>query len=133
MWVGAFIDRMDYAYEAADLVVSRAGAMAIAELSVMKKPVIFVPYPFAAEDHQTVNAQYLVSKKAALFIPDNQVAGKLTEAVINLAEDAGKREELKNNIGKLAILSADETVAEAVIYEIEKNRNEAEKLLNNKS
>ncbi len=52
-----FITQMEYAYAAADMVVSRAGAMAVAELCVVKKPVLFVPYPFAAEDHQTVNAQ----------------------------------------------------------------------------
>ena len=57
VWVNDFIHQMEYAYSAADIVISRAGAMAIAELCVVEKPVLFVPYPFAAEDHQTVNAK----------------------------------------------------------------------------
>src|SRR5690606_1171951 len=78
VWVNAFINEMEYAYAAADVVISRAGAMAIAELSVMRKPVVFVPYPFAAEDHQTVNARHLVEKQAALMVTDKEAAGKLT-------------------------------------------------------
>lgn len=119
IWAGPFISRMDCAYQAADLVVSRAGAMAIAELSVMKKPVIFVPYPFAAEDHQTVNAKHLVDKNAALLIRDSEAPARLTDSVIHLAGDAGKREELKNNIAGLAVTSADERIAEAVLEEID--------------
>ncbi len=60
VWVNDFITQMEYAYAAADIVVARAGAMTVAELCVVKKPVLFVPYPFAAEDHQTVNAMQLV-------------------------------------------------------------------------
>ena len=63
IWTNAFINKMEYAYAAADVVVSRAGAMAIAELCVVGKPVIFVPYPFAAEDHQMANAMALVKKR----------------------------------------------------------------------
>ena len=57
IWVNDFITQMEYAYAAADMVVASAGAMTVAELCVVKKPVLFVPYPFAAEDHQTANAQ----------------------------------------------------------------------------
>ena len=67
IWVNDFIGQMEMAYAAADAVVSRSGAMAIAELCVAKKPVVFVPYPFAAEDHQTVNAQNLAAKKPACW------------------------------------------------------------------
>src|SRR5206468_5624416 len=67
-WVDEFIMQMELAYAAADLVVSRAGAMALAELCVVSKPVLFVPYPFAAEDHQTVNARSLVQKDAAMMV-----------------------------------------------------------------
>ena len=63
VWVNDFIQQMEYAYTAADIVISRAGAMAIAELCVVEKPVLFVPYPFAAEDHQTVNAKKPCAKK----------------------------------------------------------------------
>ena len=65
------------AYAAADVVIQRSGAMAVTELCVAKKPVIFVPFPFAAEDHQTVNAQTLVNKKAALMVKDSEANEKL--------------------------------------------------------
>ena len=82
IWVDEFITKMEYAYAAADVVISRSGAMSIAELCVMKKPVVFVPFPFAAENHQTVNAQNLVNKKAGIMIKDNQALDKLVPAVI---------------------------------------------------
>src|SRR6185436_9640373 len=71
VWVNEFITQMEMAYAAADIVVARAGAMTVAELCVVKKPVVFVPFPFAAEDHQTVNAMRLVDKNAALMIKDS--------------------------------------------------------------
>jgi UDP-N-acetylglucosamine--N-acetylmuramyl-(pentapeptide) pyrophosphoryl-undecaprenol N-acetylglucosamine transferase len=77
VWVNDFITQMEYAYAAADVVISRSGAMSIAELCVMKKPVVFVPFPHAAEDHQTVNAQKLVSKNAGLLITDEEAQDKL--------------------------------------------------------
>ena len=70
IWISDFIKDMSIAYAAADIVVSRAGAMAVAEICVVKRPVIFVPYPFAAEDHQTANAKELVHKNAAWMIVD---------------------------------------------------------------
>ena len=66
IWTNDFITQMEYAYAAADIVISRAGAMTIAELCVVKKPVVFVPFPFAAEDHQTANAQNLVNQKGGI-------------------------------------------------------------------
>ena len=77
MWASDFINDMDKAYAAADIVVSRAGAMAVAELCVAKKPVIFVPFPHAAEDHQTMNAKYLVERNAALMVKDEMVECKI--------------------------------------------------------
>ena len=77
IWTNAFIDKMEYAYQAADIVVARAGAMTVAELCVVGKPAIFVPFPFAAEDHQTANAMSLVNKNAALMVPDSEVKTKL--------------------------------------------------------
>ena len=65
IWVDDFITQMEMAYAAADIVISRAGAMAVTELCVARKPVIFVPFPYAAEDHQTVNAQTLVKQKSS--------------------------------------------------------------------
>ena len=76
VWVNEFITQMEYAYAAADIVVARAGAMTVAELCVAKKPVLFVPYPFAAEDHQTVNAMALIKKNAALMVKDTEAMQK---------------------------------------------------------
>jgi UDP-N-acetylglucosamine--N-acetylmuramyl-(pentapeptide) pyrophosphoryl-undecaprenol N-acetylglucosamine transferase len=95
IWVNDFITQMQNGYAAADIVISRAGAMAIAELCVVKKPVLFVPYPFAAEDHQTVNAQNLVQKNAALMVKDNEAKEKVVPAIIALANDEQKQAELK--------------------------------------
>ena len=115
IWANDFINQMEYAYAAADLVISRSGAMAIAELAVMKKAVIFVPFPYAAEDHQTVNAQNLVNKNAGVMIKDNEALGKLVSAVIDLSKDEQKQNELKTNISKLGILNADEIIAKEIL------------------
>jgi UDP-N-acetylglucosamine--N-acetylmuramyl-(pentapeptide) pyrophosphoryl-undecaprenol N-acetylglucosamine transferase len=118
IWVNGFIDQMEFAYAAADLVISRSGAMAIAELCVMKKAVIFVPFPYAAEDHQTVNAQNLVNKNAGIMIKDNEALNLLVDSIIALSQDEIKQEELKNNIGKLAVTNADEIIAEEILKSI---------------
>ena len=118
IWAKEFINQMDKAFAAADIVVSRAGAMTIAELCVVGKPVIFVPYPFAAEDHQTVNAQNLVNKQAGLLVRDQDAKEKLISALIDLAKDPGHQQSLKVNIKKLAVTNADEQVAEAVLKAI---------------
>jgi UDP-N-acetylglucosamine--N-acetylmuramyl-(pentapeptide) pyrophosphoryl-undecaprenol N-acetylglucosamine transferase len=115
VWVNEFITQMDCAYAAADIVISRAGAMAIAELCVVKKPVLFVPYPFAAEDHQTVNAKNLVEKNAALMIKDSEALDKAVPMIIELARDENKQNELRKNIGMLAITDADKRIAEEVL------------------
>lgn len=119
IWVNEFITEMENAYAAADIVVSRAGAMAIAELCVVKKPVLFVPFPFAAEDHQTVNAMNLVKKDAALMIKDNEAIDKVVPAIIELSKDAQRQQELKENIGRYAILRADEDIAREIIKSLE--------------
>ncbi len=87
IWTNAFINKMEYAYNAADIVVARAGAMTIAELCVVGKPAIFVPYPFAAEDHQAANAMALVQKQAAVMIRDEEVRTELMSSVLELAQD----------------------------------------------
>ncbi|HET9825016.1 MAG TPA: undecaprenyldiphospho-muramoylpentapeptide beta-N-acetylglucosaminyltransferase [Chitinophagaceae bacterium] len=118
VWVNEFINQMDCAYAAADIVISRSGAMAIAELCVVKKPVVFVPYPYAAEDHQTVNAKNLVRKNAALMIKDDEVLDKMVPTIIELASDEDKQNELKKNIGALAIIDADKRIAEEILRSI---------------
>ena len=113
IWQGAFIDRMDLAYAAADMAVSRSGACTVSELCLAGKPTLFVPSPNVAEDHQTKNAMALVDKGAALMVPDAEaVAGCMALAVGTLA-DSGKLSSLGRNIASLAIVdSADRVAAE---------------------
>jgi len=118
VWSNSFIDRMEYAYAAADVVVSRAGAMAIAELCVVGKPVIFVPFPFASEDHQTVNAMALVNKKAALIVKDQEVKTKLFETILDLLNNETLMTELKDNIITLSNTNADEIIAAEILKQI---------------
>jgi UDP-N-acetylglucosamine--N-acetylmuramyl-(pentapeptide) pyrophosphoryl-undecaprenol N-acetylglucosamine transferase len=115
VWANEFIKEMEYGYAAADLVISRAGAIAIAELSMMKKPVLFVPFPFAAEDHQTVNAMSLVNKKAAIMVKNSEAIEKVVPMIIELAKNEEKQNELRNNISQLAITNADDKIADEII------------------
>jgi UDP-N-acetylglucosamine--N-acetylmuramyl-(pentapeptide) pyrophosphoryl-undecaprenol N-acetylglucosamine transferase len=115
VWTNDFITRMEYAFAAADLVISRSGAMSIAELCVVKKPVVFVPFPFAAEDHQTANAQNLVNKNAGIMIKDSEAKEKLVSTVIELSKDENNQNQLKENIGKLAVTNADEVIAKEIL------------------
>ena len=115
VFVSDFITQMDMAYAGADLVISRSGAMAIAELCLVKKPTVFVPYPFAAEDHQTANAKALVNKAAAKMIVDADALSKLVPSVLELAKDTMMQQELRENIGKLGITNADDLIAGEII------------------
>ncbi len=110
-----FIDRMDLAYAYADIVISRAGAIAISELCVVGKPSIFIPLPTAAEDHQMKNARALAEKQAALLIEDSQADTKLATVLTELVQDKDKQEKLSRNIKKLAIIDADERIAEEIL------------------
>jgi UDP-N-acetylglucosamine--N-acetylmuramyl-(pentapeptide) pyrophosphoryl-undecaprenol N-acetylglucosamine transferase len=112
-----FIQHMEFAYTAADVVISRSGAMAVAELCVVKKPVVFVPYPYAAEDHQTVNAAVLAKQNAALVVADNNVNQELVDSIIQLAKDNTKQNELRNNINAFAVANADEIIAKAILFD----------------
>ncbi|MDP4129357.1 MAG: undecaprenyldiphospho-muramoylpentapeptide beta-N-acetylglucosaminyltransferase [Bacteroidota bacterium] len=114
IWASQFIAKMEYAYAAADMVVSRSGST-LYELCAVKKPVIFVPYPHATEDHQTVNAQNLFNKQAALMIPDKEAKNKLVAALIDLAHNPAEQQLLKENIGRLAITDADEKIATEIL------------------
>lgn len=119
VWVNEFITQMEYAYATADIVVARSGAMTVAELCVAKKPVLFVPYPFAAEDHQMVNAKQLEKKHAALIVKDNDAMQKLVFMTIELSMDESKQDELKKNIWALAITDADKKIAEEIVKNIQ--------------
>lgn len=118
IWANDFINEMDKAYAAADIVVSRAGAMSVAELCVAKKPVIFVPYPLAAEDHQTENAKYLVERNAALMVKDEMVNARLFSEITSLAKNESKQKELSNNIAAFAVKDAAKKVAEEILKSI---------------
>ncbi len=110
-----FIREMDYAYAAADMVISRAGALAIAELCIIGKPVIFVPFPFAAEDHQTSNAMALVEHNAAMMVKDSDAAGELVKKLKTLLHDTAMQDIMMASLKNLAIKDADERIAEKVI------------------
>jgi UDP-N-acetylglucosamine--N-acetylmuramyl-(pentapeptide) pyrophosphoryl-undecaprenol N-acetylglucosamine transferase len=106
-----FIREMNKAYESADVVVARAGALSIAELCIVAKPVIFVPFPHASEDHQTHNAMALVNKEAALIINDADVNNDLPKAINDLANNEILQQQLIKNIKPFAITNADEQIA----------------------
>lgn len=118
IWTGDFISKMEYAYAGGDAVVSRAGAMTIAELCVVKKAVVFVPFPYAAENHQTVNAQKLVNVNAAIMIRDSDAKEQLVPALIELVRNETRRLELMENISALGVKDADEIVAKEVLKTI---------------
>ena len=110
-----FINRMDLAYAAADVVISRAGALAISELALVKKPVIFVPSPHVAEDHQRKNAEALVKEDAALMVLDSEAPGQLIDRAVALLNDPSRQLELTQNIGQLARPRAAQHIAEEIL------------------
>ena len=120
IFMSDFIAQMEYAYAAADIVISRSGAMAVAELCLVKKPVIFVPYPFAAEDHQTANAKALVNKNSAMMVKDADAVNDLVPILLSLVKDGLKENELRNNISGLGIKNADEVIAMQILEAIKK-------------
>jgi UDP-N-acetylglucosamine--N-acetylmuramyl-(pentapeptide) pyrophosphoryl-undecaprenol N-acetylglucosamine transferase len=113
--VQGFINRMDLAFAAADVIVSRAGAGTISELCLVGKPVILVPSPNVAEDHQTKNALALVEKSAAILVPDNQAVERLVAEALLLVSDVEKRKILSANIVSLAERDADIRIAKEII------------------
>jgi UDP-N-acetylglucosamine--N-acetylmuramyl-(pentapeptide) pyrophosphoryl-undecaprenol N-acetylglucosamine transferase len=114
----AFIDRMDYAYAVADIIISRAGALSIAELQNIGKPIILVPSPNVTEDHQTHNAMALIKNNAALMIKDSESKEKLMTAALNLLSDEHLQKQLSENISKMAISNAAERIADEIIKQI---------------
>lgn len=118
VWVNDFIKEMEMAYAAADIVISRAGAMAVTELCVTGKVSVFVPFPFAAEDHQTANAMALVNKQAALMVKDSEAKEKLVSTVISLSKNEALQQTLQANIHALAITNADEIIAREILKTI---------------
>ena len=121
-----FISSMDYAYAAADIVVSRAGASSISELCLLGKPCILVPSPNVAEDHQTKNALALSTKDAAIFVADKEAKEKLIGIALETVTDDAKLASLSQNVKKLAFHNSADVIAEevyklAVEYKSKKN------------
>ena len=109
-----FIQRMDLAYAAADVVISRSGASSVSELCAASKATVFVPSPNVAEDHQTHNAMALVSKDAAILVRDQDAVDKLMDTACSLTRDAERIARLERNIASLAKTDAAQTIADEV-------------------
>ncbi len=115
-----FISNMDLAYAAADLVVSRAGASTVSEITLVGKPCIMVPLPTAAEDHQTKNIKSLVQKEAAVMVKDNEAMQFLVNTAINYVNDAKMLKALSENVSKQALKNSAERIAQEVIDLVKK-------------
>jgi len=114
-----FIYRMDLAYAIADVVISRAGAISIAEIAYLQKPVILVPSPNVAEDHQTKNAEALVKEDAAILVTDAEAKSNLVYIALGLLNDEAKKEQLRRNILHFSAPNAPEVIANEVLKLIE--------------
>jgi UDP-N-acetylglucosamine--N-acetylmuramyl-(pentapeptide) pyrophosphoryl-undecaprenol N-acetylglucosamine transferase len=110
-----FIKAMDQAYAAADIVISRAGALTISELCIVGKPVIFVPSPNVAEDHQTKNATALVEKEAAEMVRDNEAIEQLVDKALEMLNNTERLDVLSKNIKAMALPEATKSIATKVI------------------
>ena len=108
-----FIERMDLAYSAADIIVSRAGAISVSELCIVGKPVILVPSPNVAEDHQTKNAEALVTKNAALMVSDSEAPDFLFKIALDLLQQKEKCDLLSSEIKKMKKLNATSDIVDA--------------------
>ena len=118
IWQGAFIERMDYAYAAANVVLSRSGACTVSELCLVAKPTIFVPSPNVSEDHQTKNAMALVAQGAAEIVRDNEAVERGMKEAVALALDEERLEMLAANIAKLAVSDSAERVVKVIDEEL---------------
>lgn len=110
-----FIKNMVMAYSAADVIVSRAGAIAISELAVAQKPVLLVPFPFAAEDHQTKNALTLVEKNAARMVKDTEMRDKFWNTLMEICENEVVRKEMSENLNFFAKPNAAEEIVNEIL------------------
>ncbi|WP_417352956.1 undecaprenyldiphospho-muramoylpentapeptide beta-N-acetylglucosaminyltransferase [Flavobacterium alkalisoli] len=111
----SFIDRMDLVYAAADVVISRSGASSVSELCIVGKPVLFIPSPNVAEDHQTKNAQAIVDKDGALLLKEIQLDTQFQNVFADLITNEGKQQKLSENIKKLAKANATNDIVEEII------------------
>lgn len=117
-----FIDRMDFGYKIADLVISRAGAGSISELALLGKPTILVPSPNVAEDHQTKNAQALVDREAALMVEDAKASEKLIDLALKTVKSDDHLAKLSTNIKTMAFPNATDKITDEIVRIIEQNK-----------
>ncbi len=118
--VVSFIERMDLVYAAADIIISRAGASSVSELCIVGKPVIFIPSPNVAEDHQTKNAKAIVDKKGAILLKESQLDAEFSLVFEALLKDPEKQKQLSENIKELALPEATKQIADEVVKLIRK-------------
>lgn len=118
-----FIREMDLAYAAADIIISRAGALAVSEICIVKKPAILIPSPNVAEDHQTRNAIALVNRQAAILIKDSEAKVKLQSTLLDLINDATKQHKIIEQLASLYINNSADIIADVILslIKIEKN------------
>lgn len=114
-WIGPYIDRMDYAYAATDLVVCRSGALTIAELTTVGLPAILVPYPHAAADHQTANARTLVDAGAAIMLKDTELQASLGRALMQVLMNDERRKQMAEASRKLGQPDAGKQIAKKIL------------------
>ncbi len=113
--VMAFIERMDLVYTAADIVISRAGASSVSELCIVGKPVIFIPSPNVAEDHQTKNAKSVADKNGAILIRESELDTTFESTFSDLISNESKQDELSQNIKNLALPNATKAIVEEIL------------------
>ncbi len=113
--VVSFIERMDFVYAAADVIISRAGASSVSELCIVGKPVLFIPSPNVAEDHQTKNAKAIVDKKGALLLKESELDSQFSLVFEALLKDEGKQKQLSENIKELAMPQATIQIVDAIV------------------
>jgi UDP-N-acetylglucosamine--N-acetylmuramyl-(pentapeptide) pyrophosphoryl-undecaprenol N-acetylglucosamine transferase len=110
-----FIERMDLVYAVSDIIISRAGASSVSELCIVGKPVIFIPSPNVAEDHQTMNAKSIVDKKGGLLLKESELDAEFSLVFEALLKDEGKQNQLSENIKQLAMPEATKTIADEIV------------------
>lgn len=110
-----FIERMDFVYAASDVIISRAGASSVSELCIVGKPVIFIPSPNVAEDHQTKNAQAIVDEKGAILLKESELESQFSIVFEALLKDFGKQKQLSDNIKKLAKPRATQDIVAEIV------------------
>ncbi len=121
--ISAFIDDMESAYSAADIVIGRAGSTTIAEIQFLGKPTILVPSPWVAEDHQTMNARALTERDAAVLVADSEATERLVPAVFEILNDENRRKQLSENAQEMAQTGAVTRIANEALNLISSSKD----------